>query len=68
MLLLPDEIRYEIFQFHFLEQENQRLKNENSSLKFYINHINHHKSFYYISFTFFLISCYVLFRCLCSFL
>lgn len=58
MQLLPDEIRYEIFQFHFLEQENQRLKNENSSLKFYHHH---QKSFYYISFTFFLISCYVLF-------
>ena len=58
MQLLPDEIRYEIFQFHFLEQENKRLKNENSSLKFYQNH---QKSFYYISFTFFLISCYVLF-------
>lgn len=58
MQLLPDEIRYEIFQFHFLEQENKRLKNENSSLKFYLNN---QKPFYYISFTFFLISCYVLF-------
>lgn len=58
MQLLPDEIRYEIFQFHFLEQENQRLENENSSLKFYLNH---QKPFYYISFTFFIISCYFLF-------
>lgn len=58
MQVLPDEIRYEIYRFHFLEEENKRLKNENISLKFYLNN---QKPFYYVSFSFFLISCYFLF-------